>query len=90
MHAYCVVLRPQPSLNPLYRQTKRYYLNARSAAQAMLIASEDPEWTIVGIEPAWMSAAPTSAFSAVEDDVAVSHAAHSEYASHDSFLPQHW
>jgi hypothetical protein len=90
MHTYCVILRPQQSLNHLYRQTKRYYLNARSAAQAMLIASEDPEWVIVGIEPAWMSAAPRGAFSAVEDDVDISHAAHSDYAGYDSFLPLHW
>ena len=52
MHTYCVVLRPQPSLNSLYPHTKRYYLRANSAAQAMLIASEDPEWLAFGVEPA--------------------------------------
>jgi hypothetical protein len=58
MHTYCVVLRPQQSLNSLYPQTKRYYLRAKSAAQAMLIASEDPEWLVFGVEPARMSAIP--------------------------------
>jgi len=58
MHSYCVVLRPQYSLNSLYPRTKRYYLSAKSAAQAMLIASEDPEWRVFGVEPARMSALP--------------------------------
>ncbi len=56
MHTYCVVLRPQHSLNSLYPHTKRYYLRANSAAQAMRIASEDPEWLAFGVEPARMSA----------------------------------
>ena len=58
MHTYCVVLRPQHSLNSLYPHTKRYYLRAGSAALAMLIASEDPEWLVCGVEPARMSASP--------------------------------
>jgi hypothetical protein len=58
MHTYCVVLRPQYSLNSPYPHTKRYYLRAKSAAQAMLIASEDPEWLVFGVEPAGMSALP--------------------------------
>jgi hypothetical protein len=57
MHSYCVVLRPRQALNNLYPQTKRYYLRARSAAQAIFIASEDPEWLVCGVEPASMSAA---------------------------------
>jgi Stage II sporulation protein E (SpoIIE) len=58
MHTYCVVLRPQHSLHSLYPRKKRYYLRANSAAQAMLIASEDPEWLVFGVEPARMSARP--------------------------------
>ena len=58
MHAYCVVLRAQHSLNFLYPRTKRCYLIARSAALAMLIASEDPDWLVFGVEPARMSALP--------------------------------
>jgi hypothetical protein len=58
MHTYCVVLRPQHSLKSLYPRTKRYYLSAKSAAEAMLIASEDPEWLVFGVEPAHMSALP--------------------------------
>jgi hypothetical protein len=58
MHTYCVVLRPQHLSNSLYPRTKRYYLRAKSAAQAMLIASEDPEWLVCGVEPAGMSALP--------------------------------
>ena len=61
MHTYCVVLRPQQSLNSLYPHTKRYYLRANSAAQAMLIASEDPQWLVFGVEPARLSSsAPQS------------------------------
>ena len=58
MHSYCVVLRPQHLLNSFYPHTKRYYLRANSAAQAMLIASEDTEWLVFGVEPASMSARP--------------------------------
>jgi hypothetical protein len=58
MHSYCVVLRPQHSLNSLYPRMKRYYLRAKSASQAILIASEDPEWLVFGVEPARMSALP--------------------------------
>jgi hypothetical protein len=58
MHPYCVVLRPQHFVNSLYPRTKRYYLRAKSAAQAMLIASDDPEWLAFGVEPARMSALP--------------------------------
>jgi hypothetical protein len=58
MQTYCVVLRPQHSLNSHYPRTKRYYLSAKSAAQAVLIASEDPEWLVFGVEPAHMSALP--------------------------------
>ena len=47
MHSYCVVLRPQRSLNSLYPRTKRCYLRARSAALAMLIAAEDSEWSSI-------------------------------------------
>ena len=60
MHTYCVVLRPQ-SLNSPFAHTKRYYLRANSAAQAMLIASEDPQWLVFGVEPARLSSsAPQS------------------------------
>lgn len=58
MRTYCVVLRPQHSLNCLCPRTKRYYLRAKSAVLAMLIASEDPEWLVCGVEPAGMSALP--------------------------------
>jgi hypothetical protein len=56
VRSYCVVLRPQHSLNSLPPRTKRYYLRAKSAVLAMLIASEDPEWLVCGVEPAGMSA----------------------------------
>jgi hypothetical protein len=51
MSTYCVVLRPQPSLKPVYRHARRYYLRAESAAEAILIASDDPEWPVIGVEP---------------------------------------
>jgi tRNA(Leu) C34 or U34 (ribose-2'-O)-methylase TrmL len=57
MRTYCVFLHPQHSLNTLQPRAKRYYLEAKSAAQAMLIASsEDPEWLVFGVEPASLSA----------------------------------
>jgi hypothetical protein len=60
MHTYCVVLRPQ-SLNSPFPHTKLYYLRANSATQAMLIASDDPQWLVFGVEPARLSAsAPQS------------------------------
>jgi hypothetical protein len=65
MHSYCVVLRPQHSLNSQYPQMKRYYLRAKSAALAILVASEDPEWLVVGVEPARMSALPPQSDRAV-------------------------
>jgi hypothetical protein len=58
MHSYCVVLRPQHALNSLYPHTRRFYLRANTAAQAMLIAGEDPEWLVFGVEPAYLSALP--------------------------------
>jgi hypothetical protein len=57
MNDYCVVLRPLPSLSPVSRP-RRYYLRAKSAVQAMLVASEDPEWVVIGVEPAGMFAPP--------------------------------
>ena len=54
MNTYCVVLRRQPSLNPIYSGRKRYYLRARSAVQAMFLASEDAEWLAIGVEPTVM------------------------------------
>jgi hypothetical protein len=60
MHTYCVVLRPQ-SLNSPFPHTKLYYLRANSATQAMLIAADDPQWLVFGVEPARLSAsAPQS------------------------------
>jgi hypothetical protein len=58
MHPYCVILRPQSFLNRLVPCSKRYYFRANSATQAMLIASEDPDWLVFGVEPACMSALP--------------------------------
>ena len=58
MRTYCVILRPPHSSNSPYPRTKRYYLTAKSAVLAMLIASEDPEWLVCGVEPAGMSALP--------------------------------
>lgn len=88
MHAYCVVLRPQQSLN-LYPQTKRYYLKARSAAQAMLIASEDPEWRVCGVEPAGMSAGPPQGGRSLSaENVIAAQVSNPGSASRDVFVPQ--
>jgi hypothetical protein len=56
MHTYCVVLRPMRSLTAPFLRMKRYYLRAKTAAQAMLLASEDPHYTVLGVEPAALSA----------------------------------
>ena len=71
MHAYCVVLRAQHSLNVLYPRTKRCYLIARSAALAMLIASEDPQWLVVGVEPARLSASAPQSERAVSSESSI-------------------
>jgi hypothetical protein len=68
MHTYCVVLRPQQLLNSAHPHTKRYYLRANSAAQAMLIASEDPQWLVFGVEPARLSALPPRSERSVTKD----------------------
>ena len=52
MHTFCVVLRQQHSLSAVYPRTKRYFLRAKTAVQAMLITSDDPEWLVIGVEPA--------------------------------------
>ncbi len=54
MEKYCVVLRPQMSMSLVHRRIKRSYLIAKTAVQAMLIVSEDPEWQVIGVEPACM------------------------------------
>jgi hypothetical protein len=56
MHSFCVVLRPQRFLTSAFQRTKRYYLKANTAAQAMLVASEDPNFIVVGVEPAGLAA----------------------------------
>ena len=58
MNTYCVVLRPHSSLNPAYLRPKRYYLSAKSAVQAIFLASDDPEWSVIGVEPAGMFVPP--------------------------------
>jgi hypothetical protein len=58
MSTYCVVLRPRPSLNPIYSRPKRYYLRARSAVQAIFLASEDTDWLVIGVEPAVIFSSP--------------------------------
>ena len=52
MEKFCVVLRPL--VDPIYPRTKRYFLRAKTAVQAMLIVSEDPGWLVIGVEPACM------------------------------------
>jgi hypothetical protein len=56
MHNYCVVLRLLRAFRCRYPSTKRYFLSAQTAAQAVLLASDDPEWSVVGIEPVEVAA----------------------------------
>jgi hypothetical protein len=56
MNAYCFVLRLERAFRSRYPSTKRFFLSAKSAGQAVLLASDDPKWRVVGIEPAEMSA----------------------------------
>jgi hypothetical protein len=53
MNPYCVILCPEPLVNPVcYPRTKRFYLRAATADGAVQTASEDnPQWRVVGIEP---------------------------------------
>jgi hypothetical protein len=53
MNPYCVILCPEPLVNPVcYPRTKRFYLRAATADGAIQTASEDnPQWRVVGIEP---------------------------------------
>jgi len=58
MQTYCVLRRPQDSLNCLHPRTKRYYLKAESASQAIIVANEERGWLVLGVEPGVMSAFP--------------------------------
>jgi hypothetical protein len=53
MNAYCVILWPEPLVNPVsYPRTKRLFLRAPSADGAIQAAlSDNPHWRVIGIEP---------------------------------------
>ena len=53
MNPYCVILWPEPLVNPLsYPRTKRFFLRARSADGAIQAAlADNPHWRVIGIEP---------------------------------------
>jgi hypothetical protein len=53
MNPYCVILWPEPLVNPLsYPRTKRFYLRAPSADGAIQDAlADNPRWRVIGIEP---------------------------------------
>jgi hypothetical protein len=60
MNAYCLILRLQRTFRRRYPSTKRCFLSANTAAQAVLIVSDDPEWSVVGIEPVEIATQATS------------------------------
>ena len=53
MNPYCVVLSPEPLVNPVsYPRTKCFFLRASTADGAIQTASDDnPQWRAIGIEP---------------------------------------
>jgi hypothetical protein len=53
MKPYCVILWPEPLVNPVsYPRTKRFFLRAPSADGAMQAAlADNPHWRVIGIEP---------------------------------------
>jgi hypothetical protein len=53
MNPYCVILWPEPLVNPVsYPRTKRFFLRARSADGAIQAAlADNPHWRVIGIEP---------------------------------------
>ena len=53
MNPYCVVLSPEPLVNPVsYPRTKCFFLRASTADGAIQTASDDnPQWRVIGIEP---------------------------------------
>jgi hypothetical protein len=53
MKPYCVVLCPEPLVNPLsYPRTRCFFLRASTADAAIQTALVDnPQWRVIGIEP---------------------------------------
>jgi hypothetical protein len=53
MIPYCVILWPEPLVNPVsYPRTKRFFLRAPSAGGAIKAAlADNPHWRVIGIEP---------------------------------------
>jgi hypothetical protein len=58
MNPYCVILCPQPLVNPVcYPRTKCFFLRAPTADGAIQTASDDnPQWRVIGIEPSHLFA----------------------------------
>jgi hypothetical protein len=53
MNPYCVILWPEPLINPVsYPRMKRFFLRAPSADGAIQAAlADNPHWRVIGIEP---------------------------------------
>jgi hypothetical protein len=53
MNPYCVILCPEPLVNPVsYPRTKCFFLRAPSADGAIQAAlADNPQWRVIGIEP---------------------------------------
>jgi hypothetical protein len=53
MNPYCVILCPEPLVNPVsYPRTKCFFLRAPSANGAIQAAlADNPQWRVIGIEP---------------------------------------
>jgi hypothetical protein len=51
MNAYCVILCRQPFVNPAYPRTKRFYVGAYTADNAIRTAAdENPHFRVMGVE----------------------------------------
>jgi hypothetical protein len=60
MNPYCVILCPEPLVNPIsYPRTKCFFVTAPSADGAIQAAlSDNPLWRVIGIEPDHLFARP--------------------------------
>jgi hypothetical protein len=52
MNPYCVILCPEPLVNPVsYPRTRCFFLRAPSADDAIQAAlADNPQWRVIGIE----------------------------------------
>jgi hypothetical protein len=60
MNPYCVILCPEPLVNPVsYPRAKCFFMRAPSSDGAIQAAlADNPQWRVIGIEPDQLFARP--------------------------------